>query len=321
MNIVELQAEVVRLKDASIFRYGDPNTFAVRLLPDEVELPGPSNPALYLKLFGNKLGVSLPKDAHVAVVGAGNCGLVAEALNAGATKVIAIEPRARFKPATDHICSMLRSCYPDADISTFLGWPGDSADLGPLDMILWPEGLDETPTPLDHARSLLKLLKPVGLLIVEVPHGSVTTFGGRVNSFRPTAECWAGLVKHLGAKSEASAPGRTGSSTLYKIGRGLVVSGEPMAPAASQLPAFPKPVPVKKVTPMPPNPENFGGPAPKATEALPKRKPAPAPPKPPEAVKAPTPSKPTPSKPTPSKPAPSKPAPTAADLADTDVPD
>jgi len=273
MNLVELQAEAVRLKDASIFRYGDPSTFAVRLLPDEVELPGPSKPHIYLKGIAAKLGVKIAADSAVAVVGAGNCGLVAEALTAGATTVIAIEPRARFKQAVDHICGMLRSCHPDADISTFLGWPGAAATIAPLDMILWPEGLEESADPLNHMRNLLKLLKPTGLLLVEVNHGTVGAFAGTINCFRPTDDCWDKLVKHLGAKNEANGPGRLSGAAIYKVGRGLSVKDDAAVPAPSEMPAFPRPAPIKKTSPMPPNPENFGGPQPEATEPLPKKMP------------------------------------------------
>lgn len=281
MNLAQLQQEATRLKTASIFRYGDPTTFAVRLLPDEVELPGPSKPQDYLTTLSNKLKVQLPEGGTVAVVGAGNCGLVAEALTAGAKKVVAIEPRMRFKAAADHICGLLKSIHPEADVSTFLGWPGKSASFGPLDVILWSEGLDEADKPLDYMRALLQLLKPTGLMVVEVNHGSITTFAGRINSFRPTAACFGQLLDQLAAKNEGSTPGRGNNTALYKVGRGLKVSEVEAKKPETQLPTFPKDAPPKKVAPMPPNPVNFGIDEPQPTEPLPKAKPKVPPPPPP----------------------------------------
>jgi len=258
MDEQQLIDAVATLSTSSAFRHGDAGTFSVAFLRHQAELPGPADPQRYLRSMEGQLGFKVAEDDSVAIVGAGNGGLVAEALLAGAEQAVAIEPRARYREAVDQVVSLLRETHERVDVKTYLGWPSPKSTLGPFDLILWPEGLDECTDPAVVLANLLKCLRPEGLLCVEVTHGENTKLEAPLNSFRPTEDAWAELLDQLGVKVAAQGSGRAQNRVLYRLDAGKAVKAPAPKPKPkpAPLPPFPKPVPPKAApkpmtTPMP----------------------------------------------------------------------
>lgn len=216
MNVEQLKKAADSLAVSSAFRYGDPSTFSVTLLKHEIELPGPSDPEQYLGLLKRKLQIEVEEGSAVAVVGAGNGGLLSELMSAGASKALGIEPRRRFRDGLDQVCALLRQVHEGDVVLTHMGWPKAGGDLGPFDLVLWPEGLDECTTPEAMLETMLGLLAPGGCLVVEVTHGDNTLTSGTVNSFRPTESAWSEMLERMGLQA-SSTPGRLARRVLYKL--------------------------------------------------------------------------------------------------------
>jgi SAM-dependent methyltransferase len=273
----ELKAAVERLKDSSHFASGDPTTFSVTFLRHELELPGPSDPERYLDLCKRKFQLEIADGAEVAVVCPGNGGLCAEAFLAGAKRVLAIEPRPRFADAIDKVMAHLQAVEPERDSRTFRAWPQPTHGnvIDKFDLIFWPEGLEETTTPLAILESVLKLLKPQGALVVEVMHGQQDVPSTpTINSWRPTRAAFVQVGCELtGEKMLPEVPGRTGRTIYLLLPGGEIPKATPKKP--DPLPAFPRdPDPkvvysTKKEAPTvpPPAPSEDSLPAPAPTAA------------------------------------------------------
>lgn len=239
MNYTELQQEVEKLTSSSSFRRGDPTTFSVSILKDELLLPGPSDPDTYGKLLCNKFKLGDLKDARVMVVGAGNCGLVAWALEQGASEVLAVEPRFRFEQIVDKVLVLLGETHPETERRSYRGWPsGDMSSIGKWDFILWPEGAEECTRPAEVLTALADLLKPSGVMIVEITHGSQQIATGKVNAFKPSRDAWRRLCKQLTGNDPLEVPGRGENRAIYRLGRNVKL-GKVKADPKPPLPAFP----------------------------------------------------------------------------------
>jgi len=255
MKLSEIQNEVEALKTSSAFRSGDSLTFAVRVVELEAELPGPCDPEKYLDLVRRKLGVSLEKGDRVLVVGAGNGGMCAEALLAGASEVLACEPRYRYFDAIEKINRLLDEVHVEPTCRTFRGWPttGSLDSLGRFDLVLWTEGLDECQNPAQAVTAILQLLKADGRAVIEVAHGAHGIPDGKINSFFPSEGAWIGLIEDLtGRGPSGSHPGRAENRVIYALGRNAKV-GEVAPTPKDALPPFPKDAP--KPAPKPETPE------------------------------------------------------------------
>jgi hypothetical protein len=242
MKLTEIQAEVESLKTSSAFRSGDASTFGVRIVELEAELPGPCDPETYMDLVKRKLGVTIQKNDRVLVIGAGNGGLCAEALLAGASEVLACEPRYRYSDAIEKITKLLDDVHEAPVCRTYRGWPVKAtvAALGRFDLILWPESLDECQNPAETVTSVLQMLKADGRAVIEVTHGAHGIPAGKTNSFLPTEAAWNGLIEDLTGKGPSGATvGRSGGRMIYGIGRDAKV-GKAKATPLSSLPPFPK---------------------------------------------------------------------------------
>ena len=307
MNTTQLMEKVESLKHSSAFRAGDATTFGVRILVHEAELPGPCKAADYMGLVKRKLGVEFKAGERVLVVGAGNGGLCAEALLAGAAEVLAVEPRYRYFDGIEAVIGLLGEVYPDAACRTFRGWPSTGAgnSLGRFDLILWSEGLEEAPNPVENLTAVLQLLKPTGRAVIEVTHGDMGIPAGKTNAFFPSEDTWTSMLEGLtGEGPMAATQGRAGRRMVYAIGRNAAIGTVKPTPTPG-LPAFPKDPPPQTVyrstfradvapaQPAPPPPPPPPAPVAKAPEKTPDpvipvvkapEKPAPIPVKLPESL-------------------------------------
>lgn len=243
----QLVEAVDKIRHSSAFTPGDPTTFKIPLLKDEVELPGPCDPYAYLALAKAKLGLTdFAKEHRVAIIGAGLGGLSAAALDLGVAEVISIEPRPRFRSGLDAVTGLLNQIHLGTDqhkTRCFYGWPaeGHKESLGDFDLIIWPECFEESVLPVEALAVALWLLKPGGQLVIEVKHGQNSNIpAGRINSWLPTTEAFEKLVVQVNGKGVvASVQGRDANRNIY-----IIEAHDPkvpeIAPPVSTLPPFPR---------------------------------------------------------------------------------
>jgi hypothetical protein len=265
----DLRNSVERFKTSSSFTSGDPTAFAIPLLPDELELPGPNSPKTYMAQLEHKLGVMLAPKSAVAVICPGSGGLCAQVLHQGANRIVAIEPRYRYADAIETVISLLRQVAPDRDLSTFRGWPVPKHrdQLGLFDLILWPEGLEEATAPLSVLTAALLCLKPTGSLIVEVVHGEQGLPTQPINSWRPSEPGWQQAVASIpAARLAGETLGRSQLRKIYRLDPVATIQKEEIA------------VPAKPQFELPPFPRDI---APAIVYSTARAEPLPAPPSPP----------------------------------------
>lgn len=265
MKLADLKKHVDSLRGASRFRYGDPTTFSVPLLPLEVELPGPSDPDAYLSKLQAKFKLKF-SDTRCLVVGAGNGGLCAALMNLGAKEVVAAEDRDRFHAALDEVIHLVAGLH-EFNPLTYRSWPstGCERSLGEFDLILFPESLEECRVPCETLETVCRLLKADGQLVVEVHHGEQSVLKDPVNAFKPTKDAFAQMMKDItGNEPLAQIPGRAQNRTIYLVSRTHQLGRAKAAPKAP-LPTMPR---EKKAAPAAP---------PKVEEKPAPKKPAPKP--------------------------------------------
>jgi hypothetical protein len=255
MKLAQLKEATAKLKDSSIYRYGDALAFKVPFLHLECELPGPRCPKEWIERLENKFGFQIAKGSSVMVAGAGNGGLCAEAIHQGATGVLAVEQRVRYHDALNEVIRLLGELH-GIDGKTFLKWPSGKAlaQLGKWDLILFPEGLAECTHPGSVMVDLISLLAPGGSMIVEVTHGTQDYRPDPVNSFRPTPRAWKKMVEEIcGQAIVQETPGSATGRVIYRLQlKGAVGKPTPKKPAPP--PPFPKEIPAAKVKPFTPPP-------------------------------------------------------------------
>lgn len=241
MNAAQLMVEVQNLRDSSDFRHGDATAFDVCLLRHEAELPGKSNAKNYLEGVFRRLAISKPAGKRCAVVCAGNGGLVAELLMAGASGVFAIEPRDRYHSALRRVLALLGEVHEGAAIDSRMAWP---AARGEYDLILWPEGLEECMHPAATMSVLASCLAPGGTCVVEVVHGSQGAPQPRLNSWRPSKAAWdAFFADTFGGGKYMVTHGRAVERCIYSVtlkGEGVRKADGPKLAKPAPLPAFPR---------------------------------------------------------------------------------
>ena len=258
MKPEDLIEETDQLRHSSCFSYGDAMTFRVPLLTKVAELPGPCDPFAYLAPFqgeGNFQGIA---GQRVAILGAGNGGLAAAALDIGAREIVAIEPRHRFYKALDRVVGLLNRTRPHPNSTPdnplfrsmcFFGWPAQNnlVALGKFDLIVWPEGLEECQEPAATLAAALQLLNQNGRLVVEVATGqSEQTPLGQVNSWRPTREAFGKLLNMIDPAAAVSvAPGRSLLRFIYAVAPVAPKSLDPSLESQTALPPFPRHQPAR----------------------------------------------------------------------------
>lgn len=195
-----IRERAAELSKASCYRFGDPMCFEVPIA-EGITLPGRHNPAVYTR----------ERPASVLVFCPGNGGLATH-LALGGAQVHVVEPRPRFTPALTKVLELFRDANPGKEIQLHERPEGITVDL-----VIWPEGHDELPAPVDDLRALLGLLNPGGKLIIEVSFGQRQGTEGKLHTWRPTNDAWAAALGKLGATQTQSVAGRRGTQRIVTV--------------------------------------------------------------------------------------------------------
>jgi len=219
MAVSTLQTRAKELVRSSKFTSGDKLSFRVPLDKDVV-LPGNFSPAKYM----DDLGIKKLDGLKVGVICPGNGGIVAEAIRRGASKVYVYEPRYLFQNAIHSVLSLLVKTD-EQKIMFAERWP-DSKDHKGLDLIIWPEGLEEAVDPRSVLKSVLSLLAPAGACYIEVVIGFHDRPGKSVNSWKPSEEALEATLKeeYEGATCEKVGEGRLTNRVIYRLGEDVIVA-------------------------------------------------------------------------------------------------
>lgn len=208
--------------NSSAFRYGDKTSFQIFLDKERNGyLPGNHDPRPYLDSLGLKDLTGL----SVAVICPGNGGLMTEVLLRGAVESIGYESRHTFKKALDGVFALFARNNDYKGVALYHRWPNEADIASRFDVIIWPEGFDTTVYPRETFESVTRMLKPSGVLYVEVRHGGNTSLPIKINNYTPTAETFQRFVSYVapGIGLEEVAPGRMDRRVIYKLESDLVV--------------------------------------------------------------------------------------------------
>lgn len=214
MNYETVVKEARAFERSSTYRYGDRTAFSIRLAPDVV-LRGPNSAAAYLDSLGLE---TLPE--QVMIVCPGNGGLVTECYLRGAKRVITVETRTRFQRTLRTVMRLQEQLWATQgtdDLSYRLvdRWEQVSENDGfrDVDLILWPEGLEEITHPKKTFAALASALNPGGKLFVEVQHGK-HKWVEKINSWRPSEHAMLDMCKEVfGQRWDENLTGRHGQSS------------------------------------------------------------------------------------------------------------
>jgi hypothetical protein len=280
---MDIAAAVQKFAASSAYRYGDNLSFQVPVTKEH-RLPGRHDPEDYLTDFKTP--------GRAAVICPGNGGLVAQLFLNGATEVVAIEPRDRWHEPLKAVMKLFIEANPGKQIQVYTEFPTlkeHIKKIGTFDTILWFEGADDLGDP-SVFHLVAQMLKPNGRMKIELAHGTSVHTSGKINNWRPTAECFREHVEKV-AKLGVQGPGRLGTTKTY------VVTEPKAAEASTPVTAAPHIEPMlKRTEPKTESMTKPQAPEPKAASA-----PAPAP--------APTPAPAVESKPTEAWPRPDAPKP------------
>jgi len=197
---------IKEFKTSSNFTPGDPNSFQIPL--GKYSLPGKNDPNAYLQFLDIN---DLTK--KFAVVCPGNGGLCTALLAKGVKSVTALEPRSQFERAITSISGLcMLATNSTFNVVTSLA-PEDK-----FDYIIWPEGLEQTVTPLELFNKVYDVLTPGGKLFIEVTHGYQNSDTPSGNSWRPTQATFKKvLLDKIKYQSINITPGRLELRNIYTI--------------------------------------------------------------------------------------------------------
>ena len=233
------------LLNNSNLRYGGSLTFSVRLPNDGGVLPGKSCPDAYL----DELNLCDLDGMTVVIVCPGNGGLVYAALNRGAKKVIAIEPRYLYDKS---LPTIVKESDPGSDRLTIITaevTPKLIESVGTTDIVIWPNDFQGMNRPKLALKLLVTFLSLTGVCYLEVAHGQAGLPEGNVSNWKPTEDAFAESlqsVSHtMGAqlKAEIVSAGRLENRIIYRIQEDCVMV-LPISPIVES-----QPEPVKKPKP------------------------------------------------------------------------
>lgn len=177
MNATEtIQSRIKAFKVSSSFTGGDPQSFSVKL-SDEVRLPGKFDPDDYVGRLGTAFA-----DKNVLVVCPGNGGLCVAALRAGASTVVAVEPRSIYNRALAAVSDFTSEVIG----ASFSSRRPDDKLFEKFDVIFWTEGLDEVQHPKALFEAAIAALAPGGRFFLELAHGRHGVLPESINSWRPS---------------------------------------------------------------------------------------------------------------------------------------
>lgn len=205
-----IQGRIKSFKASSSFTPGDPHSFSVSF-NEELELPGKYSPAEYVQQFGHEL---LLGEQNVLVICPGNGGLCVEAVKAGASTVVALEPRVVYDKALNTISEITS----DVIGTTFSHRNYGSKIVEKFDVIFWTEGLDEVQHPKGLFELAINSLTPRGILILEVTHGHHGALPDSINSWRPSEEAFKETIGRYGTVDvRTELQGRAQNRKIYFI--------------------------------------------------------------------------------------------------------
>lgn len=211
MNATEtVEFRLKTFKASSAFTPGDPLSFNV-VLNEDYGLPGKYDAGDYIRSLGAAAAVA---DKNVLVVCPGNGGLCVEALKAGASTVVALEPRVVYDQALSRISDFTSEVIG----TTFSRRAMGAKVVEHFDVIIWPEGLDEIVHPRALFEEVLDSLAPGGHLYIEVAHGTHKPLPESTNSWRPTKEAFKETLNRYPSVSVVSElAGRDQVRTIYTL--------------------------------------------------------------------------------------------------------
>lgn len=254
MTDAALIAKIDKIRYSSAWASGDRTTFKMPVLPG-IDLPGADDPVAYAARALQCAKYTPPEKARIAIFGAGLGGLGAHFLNMGASQVVLIEPRFRYHTALDLIVPVLDEIHAPEHTDTvkaFKAWPqvGHIQSLGQFNLVIAPEGFEESADPVETLAALLAMTMVGGRLVIEVTHGEAKTApAGKVNSWRPTQEAFEALLTQMNAEAKWTVgTGRGDNRRIYGI---EVAPAGPVKPVVKDKPfsePMPKPI-AKKVEP------------------------------------------------------------------------
>lgn len=171
-----MELKLKTFKHSSAFTPGDPCSFSIKF-NEEHSLPGKYDPVAYI----GRLGADLA-GKNVLVMCPGNGGLCTAAINAGASTVVALEPRDIYKRAVAAVAEFTSELTGTTFSQRALG----EKLVETFDVVFWTEGVDEIPHPKNALESVLGAVAPGGVLYMELSLGHHDKLPESINSWRPS---------------------------------------------------------------------------------------------------------------------------------------
>lgn len=213
MNALQTQTfkqEVEKFRKSNSFTPGDPTSFSIKL-NDEVSLPGKYDPTGYLDGYG------IETKGYVAIIHGANGGLAVEAIRRGAKSVLVYENRNQYFKALEGVNAFCLTALSRAfNISRFM--PETTTKDADFDTIIWSEGMEQLPNPIQPIKAVLSRLAPSGKLYIEVIHGTNGPCPALIKSWKPKPESFEETIKAIpDVKIVGSKKGRKDLRTVYTI--------------------------------------------------------------------------------------------------------
>jgi hypothetical protein len=205
-----LKQEAERLAASSKFTGGNPLSFKITL-EDGALLPGRYDPADYL----DSLDLTNFSGMTVVIICAGNGGLVAEVVKRGAKLALSCEPRFHYHQSLPVVLGMIPK--PEGAKTGYLSsWPrGDEQ----ADLVIWPDGLQDSQTPRSILRKVFSMMKPGGAAYIEAVIGDMGKPGESVNCWKPTEAALESTILDEAPEFslEKIGPGRLTNRVIYRV--------------------------------------------------------------------------------------------------------
>ena len=210
MVVTTLKEQAESLASSSRFTGGNNFSFKVHL-DDEVSLPGRFDPAKYF----DDLDIKDLTGLTVVVVCAGNGGLIAESVKRGAKLTLSCEPRYHYHKSLPSVLSMI--VKPNgAQVGYLPSWPRGDEEA---DLVIWPDGLQDSGNPRAIIRKILSSLKEGGVAYIEAVIGTSGKPVEVVNAWRPTEEALEETIQEEAGDFdiERVGPGRSDNRSIYRV--------------------------------------------------------------------------------------------------------
>lgn len=210
-NLEKATELALALKRSSHFTAGDYSSFSIPIVRGQLELPGKYNPAAYFD------AIDIKSTTSVGIYFAGNGGLCVEALHRGASSVFCFEARSQNIKALQEVNKIMEEATSKKFEISSSAW-----GVNDLDLIIWPEGIDQVGYPVDILASLYGKISARGKLVVEVTHGQQTESTGSITSWKPDERTFLEAIKRVCKDAYVRAmKGRLDRRVIYEISHKL----------------------------------------------------------------------------------------------------